>query len=123
MKKSMFSTIVFLLFSFYAVGQTSAFLNSDYVYRPSEKVKATDFFDYLMKKEGGLNDVKMVATQGGRSKFSGNHPKFKQTYKGIEVYGSTYTLHLKDGLVNYTTGKIYKDINVEIKPSITENQA
>ncbi len=119
----MINTIVYLFFAFVSFGQSEEPSKSKLVYRPLEKVKVDQFFDYYKNKEGGMDDVTMIAAPKGRSKFSNLHPKFSQSYKGIEVYGSTYSLHLKNGFVHYTTGKLYNDIDTDVTPTISEDVA
>ena len=79
----MINTIVYLFFAFVSFGQSEELSKSKLVYRPVEKVKADQFFDYYKNKEGGMDDVTMVAAPKGRSKFSNLHPKFSQSYKDI----------------------------------------
>jgi len=119
----MINVIVFLFFAITSFGQSDEPSKSKLVYHPTEKVTVDQFFDFYKDKEGGMDDVTMIAAPKGKSKFSNQHPKFSQSYKGIEVYGSTYSLHLKDGFVQYTTGKIYNDINVDVTPTISEDAA
>ncbi len=49
--------------------------------------------------------------------------KFKQSYMGIPVQGSAYTLHQKDGVVQKATGVILPNIEVNTNPSVSPQVA
>lgn len=52
-----------------------------------------------------------------------NRIKFKQTYMGIPVQGAAYTLHQKDGVIQKSTGVILPNIDVNVNPKISSQEA
>lgn len=51
------------------------------------------------------------------------HEKFQQFYQGVKVEGSTYTLHLKNGMVSHMTGHFADIADISISPAIDESAA
>ncbi len=49
--------------------------------------------------------------------------KYQQHHKGIPVVGAKYFLHIKDGLVNKSTGNILPSISINENPSILKSSA
>lgn len=51
------------------------------------------------------------------------HSRFQQVYKGLEVDGSVYLFHSKNGKITAVNGTFYPNIELDITPSITKEQA
>jgi Zn-dependent metalloprotease len=51
------------------------------------------------------------------------HHRYKQYYKSIEIADIQYIIHEKNGLVHLANGRVIKDLNLNITPTISVEQA
>jgi len=56
-------------------------------------------------------------------KFGNQHYRFNQFYKGIEVDGIQYVLHVRNGRVYGASGKIVKNLDVEMNKNLSKDYA
>ena len=98
-------------------------LNKNKINTFSEQVKSGDFF--TSKKETlGLSDHDEMILQNdtqGKNNFS--YQKFEQQHKGIPVYGSAYTLRIKDGIVQRSSGYYLPLIQLNTQAHISSKEA
>jgi len=76
------------------------------------------------KKALGLNaNDKLETFDTHHDNLGFNTEKCKQLYKGIEVFGAVYVFHQKNGKLVSANGRIVPDLDVDITPSLSEEQA
>jgi Zn-dependent metalloprotease len=86
--------------------------------------ETVDLFIDKFHGELGLNspqDLKKTRSFGAKNGWVRN--RYTQTYKGLDVLGSSYILHEKNGSVEKSTGTIYPLINISIIPQLQVAQA
>lgn len=70
----------------------------------------------------GTNDnLEIISVNADKIGFS--HHRYQQTYKGIPIEGAVYIMHEKDSRVTHANGKLVRNIDMTVTPSITEVQA
>lgn len=79
-----------------------------------------------------FNDYRQIYAVSDDSQFDemnvssnaiGNHHRYGQTYKGIEIMGAQYILHERNGLVWYANGQLIHDLDMDVNPVLTEEGA
>ena len=65
----------------------------------------------------------MILQKSSTSPHSYGHHKYKQYYKDIPVYGSSYILHTREGQVISSNGSIFPNIHINTVPSLTTDEA
>lgn len=99
-----------------------------YIYFGTETVinsKKTGDNGNFIKKVLCLNDkTTAIPTDSIIDNVGGKHISYKEFYKGIEVYGTRYTLHYdKEGIVKQANGNFRSIDNIDIIPIIPETEA
>ncbi|MBK9737778.1 MAG: M4 family metallopeptidase [Saprospiraceae bacterium] len=112
--------IVFLFFMpiFNIIGQNADFPLQHKVYKCTEQLTFQDFFNTKSTAFNLSPETEMIDVTRLGNKYSDNHKKYKQMYKGIEVYGVSYFLHGKNGFVTHGTGTLLPDIQLDINPDL-----
>jgi len=83
---------------------------------------ATFFDDY--KSQMGLNaQDNFIMTSEDEGKNGYKHFRYKQYHQGIKIYGASYTIHEKNGIVLYTNGKVLPKIEIETTPTLSPYEA
>ncbi len=80
----------------------------------------------IFTKYLGVNgsDNRMVFANTTKTKSSLTHYKYEQWYKGIKISYASYTLTVKDNIVRFMTGNVYKTENAgPAVPALSEHQA
>lgn len=90
----------------------------------SEKNIQQDQFFKAYQTQLGLSDQDQMNLSKEISGANGYaHYKYEQFYKGVAVYASAYTLHIKNGTV-YSAGGYYLPLlDIDVKPSIKAGRA
>lgn len=82
---------------------------------------ASFFTEY--RKQFPLSDEHELTQNSLTKNNGGNHYKYNQSYKGIEILGAQFILHEMDGAVWYANGHIIHDLDIDVNPVITKEQA
>ncbi len=95
------------------------------IFKPDTKLKnSTQFFDFHRTQLGIDQEwIEMKSSKRIEAKHSVVHERFKQYYKGIEIFGSNYTLHQKDGIITSATGNLFPNITHVKTGNITKKSA
>ena len=86
-------------------------------------VKSADFFRQKSTDLGLGSHDKMLLKKESAGKNNYTYQKYEQHYKGVPVFGSAYTLRIKDGHVKGASGYYLPMIELDIAPSISTKQA
>lgn len=116
MKKSICTSLAFiLLFCSSLIGQQS--INDQRASYTLQKVdNQVSLQDFLADITSALNinDKDLVLLKERHTEQGYTHQRYKQYYKGLEVVGGEYNIHLKNGLVDFVNGSPYPDINIDV---------
>jgi Zn-dependent metalloprotease len=88
-----------------------------------DAVKTTDFISNMAQQLGIGNESTLHNVKTNTDEIGMTHHRFQQKYKGIPVEGMEYRVHVKSGYVVSANGKLVRQIKVDVKPTITEEQA
>jgi len=114
-----------MLVQLYLVAQTSKrAVHTQAQNFQSPSLETVDVFIEKYHKDLGLDrkeDLKPLRNFVGKNGWTRN--RYIQTYKGLDVLGSSYILHVKDGHVKKSTGTLLPYINVSSVPKLKEAQA
>lgn len=95
-----------------------------WVFIKKDKIYTSENFFTVNKEAFGLNDNDALVFQ---KEFVDNlgftHQRYKQTYKNIEVEACEYILHSANNNVVSANGKLALNLNKEVAPLISEQQA
>jgi len=69
------------------------------------------------------NSEDLSLRETSKDKLGFTHNKYQIYYKGLEVFGSKYTVHMKNGQVSHMTGNYAKVEGVDLGVGITSNEA
>jgi len=91
-------------------------------FQDGDQPTVTSFFKEYRKAFdlSGENDMREARIS---KDVIGNHYRFNQYYKGIEIIGAQFILHEKNGTVWYANGHLVPEIKMDVKPSIGEQAA
>ena len=68
-------------------------------------------------------DEQMAITRTETDQLGYTHCRYQQTYKGVKVEGGQYIEHAINGFVEKANGRIIRDINLNVNPSISSASA
>jgi len=88
-----------------------------------ENIKSADFFDHKSNQMGIGTDDHMILVMEMPGKNNYTYKKYEQSYKGVPVFGSAYTLRVQDGNVKRATGYYLPYIDMEVIPKISSDKA
>ncbi|MEM9326297.1 MAG: M4 family metallopeptidase [Bacteroidota bacterium] len=76
-------------------------------------------------KEGmGLDDAcDMQISASHKDELGFQHVKYQETYEGLRIVGAEYIFHVKGSSVINGNGRVYREVNVNTNPALTEEQA
>ena len=103
---------------------TSSYLNQFRVHKNEvPNLKLEDFFSTQGTLMGLSSDdeLRLLRSEAGMNGFQ--HHRYEHYYKGVQVYGSQYLVHTKDGLVTSSNGSYFPGIELSVEPALTEEQA
>lgn len=86
-----------------------------------ESIEAVNFFQQYESLLGLSQDHSMKQTSTQVEKNGIQHYKFKQYYKGLEVYGADYILHEKNKNLLNGNGLIFPIVDLSIEPRINKD--
>ena len=92
-------------------------------FREDEGLTVTSFFEAYRQTFNLSNDNEMKSFRVFTDLLKHTHYRYKQYYKGIELAEVQYLLHEKDGLVFYAHGNIIHGLNLDVEPTLSEEQA
>ena len=81
------------------------------------------FFGEYGKAFNLSNDNEIKSFQVTKDNLGQTHHRYKQYYKGIELAEVQYILHVKDGKVLHANGKLIHGLEMNVTPSLSENEA
>lgn len=134
MRKNIFVLLAALCFALSSFGQkTGSSLEqiampvsgtTDWVrFKADFKTLHNDLFSLHAEAFGlGINDI-MLLQKSEADKLGMTHHRYKQTYKGVPVWGADYTIHEKEGKALSGNGKIVNGLNLSIQPQLNPQQA
>ncbi len=105
-------TIGILLLPF--VYQAQSVQNGKVNIKPEKSVEISQAFDTFRKDLGISEGINFLSVNDRIFKSGMVHKKFKQTYKGLDVYKTFIILHCKDEKVNRITGNILTNIDINL---------
>lgn len=84
---------------------------------------ADNFFDRQQVSMGltAGTDMQWTKTLTGKNGYA--HFRYQQTYQGIPVFGSAYTIHQKNGTATHASGYYLPLIDLSVRPLIDESAA
>ena len=72
----------------------------------------------------GITDKdKLVLKKQEQDDIGMTHYRYQQTYEGIVVEGGEFLLHEKNGSLQTANGNFYDNLNINVKPTISEQNA
>ena len=88
-----------------------------------ENLKSANFFAHRFSAMGLSveDEMVMIKEMDGKNKYT--YKKYEQYYKGVPVFGSAYTLRIKEGMVKRASGYYLPLIDLSVEPSILKNDA
>ncbi len=82
------------------------FLNGRVDFSPEQDIEIGAFFGEFRKKYELSSDIEFIQVHESRSKSGMIHKKYKQTYKGLDIYKTFVTLHCNGNNVQHITGNL-----------------
>ncbi len=101
----------------------SSSVNGWVQFKPEGKIKHQDFFQNNKAAFGLKNDDDMVLVQTHSDDLDLVHYKYQHTYKGIPIEGCEYILHTQNDKVISANGKLACDLDKDVTPNISEQDA
>jgi bacillolysin len=86
-------------------------------------VTAENFFNSMKAEFRFTSDDSLELYKTSSDELGFKHYRFNQKYKGVKVYGAEYLLHEKMGKIRMANGKIFLGLNIEVSPTIQEQEA
>jgi len=84
--------------------------------------KVAAFFDEY-KQYFSISDENRIQLFRSSQNEIGNHHRYNQQYKGVEILGAEYILHEKNGTVWYANGQLVHGLNMDVAPALGEHAA
>ena len=131
MKTKLLSTILLILFGFSVHGQnpyevagrnfddTPTFIK----FQETANFTVENFFNSMKEEFKFTSDDSMELYKTTSDKLGFKHYRYNQKYKKVLVYGAEYLLHEKDGKVKTANGKIFLGLNIDVAPTVKEQDA
>ena len=69
------------------------------------------------------SDYEFLSVQVFIDKLGQIHHRYNQYYKGIQIIGAQYILHEKNGLIHYANGHLINNLNIEVIPVLSGEEA
>lgn len=96
---------------------------SNQIITPENPVKSADFFKSHQSKMGLVKSDFMSIKRILKDASGNKHLRFQQFHNDIPVFGSSFTLHEKNGLAISGTGYYLPNIDISTKPELNGFQA
>ena len=95
----------------------------DIRFRENDGLSVSSFFKAYRQAFHLSDDNEMKSFSVFTDQLKQTHYRFKQYYRGIEVADVQYLLHEKNGQVFYAHGHIIHGLNLDVVPTLSEEQA
>ena len=114
--------IIILLLPILSMSQSTS--NDEYKYkRYPQKQLITDEVISQVCENKGIESESLKIVSIRKDKDGVTHNKYSQSYKGLEVYGTTYIIHSKNDFVTSSNGYLASNIELSTSPQIDEAKA
>lgn len=117
MKNIFFCYFLIVGFNIFAQQRNNNAVNPFYV--PGKTVTQEQFYSFFMS-EFSLNKNNTFEL---KTSHNADHQKYQQYYQGLLVKNGISILHLKNGMVEKSSGNIYDVSMTNIQPNLSENKA
>lgn len=99
-------------------------IQDDYKHRRynSQKVAPDEVLSEVCTTKN-IDPLSLIIHSEKRSTNGYLHSKYVQTYKNLDVFGSSYILHSKNNYVISSNGYLAQDINIETTPTVQAHEA
>ena len=87
------------------------------------KPTVNNFFSEFRTKFGMNQNNEFRAVRLSTSRDGHVHHRFRQFFKGIEIIGAQYILHEKDGFVEMANGHLVNELDLDVIPRLSEQEA
>jgi len=88
-----------------------------------KKLTHDEIFTRYKDAFGLGNSDEMIKTKTEEDDLGIHHHSYQQYYKGLKVENFTYLIHEKNGIAEIANGEILENIDVSVKPSLSEKEA
>lgn len=88
-----------------------------------QTITASNFIANINRHFNIPPEFSFVETESNTDKLGMKHHFMEQYYKGIPLEGLGYRVHEKNGFVTSANGKAIRDINIDIKTTLSEEEA
>ncbi len=92
-------------------------------FRTGESINVNTFFDHYRQAFAWGKDNQARKFRSFSDELGQTHYRFKQYYKDVELAEVQYLLHERDGSVFYAHGRLIHGMNMEVKPTLSEEEA
>jgi len=113
---------VFLPFLTVAQSNKVSKHNAAKYFVPEQAFSPQDFVNSYFDDLGLNNPKDLIEARRYESKNGWIRNRYKQSYKGLDVLGSSLILHEKNGKVKKFTGNVFPDINLSTKASQSKSE-
>lgn len=124
---------VFFLFGFHSGGEQSASIIDQsksepqhgwYFFNKSAKIDPKKVFENYKDVFGLSSNDQMLLFKESKTEIPNEvFYKYQQYYKGIKIVGAVMSVKENDKILELAHGKLFKNLNVNIIPNITEKEA
>ena len=95
----------------------------DIKFKSGKQPTLNNFFTEYKKAFALTDNDDFKLLRQSRDKLGETHYRYDQYYKGIQVFGAQYILHEKNGYIGAANGKLVHNLNIDVKPVLTEQAA
>ena len=88
-----------------------------------KQVSSSEFFNTYGEQMGLTTNDEMTLINESPGLNGYSHYKFKQSYKGVPIYGMSYALHTKGGVVKTAHGSYAARLELDTQPTLTAEEA
>lgn len=89
------------------------------IYKAQSAVQFQNYFD----RYAGISSADLRQVRQFEDELGMRHTRYRQYYQNLEIIGSDYILHERDGRVVSANGFLFSDFNMAVTPSISEAEA
>ena len=92
-------------------------------FKKDARIDKASFFNVYKNGMGLSDEDVMIEKRVDKDKLGYSHVRYKQFHKGLEVLGSDYILHEKNGRLESANGMIAHKLEVDVSPVLSESDA
>lgn len=111
------------LFSKAKIIKNNGDTNIDIRYRETSNLTVDSFFETYRSEFNWQNDNTAAAFKITTDELGITHHRFKQYFKGIELADVQFLIHEKNGLVKHAHGDLIHDLDIDVNPTISSEEA